>query len=174
MTLGTIVVTLLRIIHIFAAVTWVGGGIFVVSVLAPTVAEAGADGGRFMLHMARLGRMANVLTGAAVTTVLAGAILFWPTSGGLNQVYLKSPNGITLTVGAIFGILALLHGAFATGPATRRMGALAQDIIGRQGPPAPEQLQQAQALGAKIIALSTQSLIMGAIALLCMAAAQTI
>ena len=174
MSLGTIIVTLLRIIHIFAAVTWVGGSIFVVSVLAPTVAEAGPDGGRFMLHVARLGRMANVLTGAAITTVLAGALLYWPTTHGFDQSILKTPYGITLTLGAIFGILALGHAAFATGPATRRLGAVAKDILGRQGPPPPELLKQAQTLGAKVGSLAQATLIIASLALLCMAAAQTI
>jgi uncharacterized membrane protein len=173
-TVATIYVTLLRIIHIFAAVTWVGGGIFVMSVLTPTVAAAGPDGGRFMLRLASLGRLTQVLTGSAILTVLAGLLLFWPTSGGLNQAWLKSPNGITLTIGAIFGILAALHGAFATSPIARKLGAVATDILNRQGPPSPELLQQAQALGARMGTNTAISVGMGALALLFMAAAQTI
>jgi hypothetical protein len=174
MSLGTIVITLLRIIHIFAAVTWVGGGIFLVSVLTPTVAEAGPDGGRFMLRLASIGRVTRVQTGSAVLTVVAGLLLYWPTSGGLNPAWLSSPNGITLTIGSIFGILALLHGGFATGRALQQFGALATDILNRQGPPPPELMQQAQTLGAKIGSLSAASLAISALALLFMAAAQTI
>jgi uncharacterized membrane protein len=174
MTLAAVYITVLRIIHIFAAVTWIGGGIFVLSVLLPTVAAAGPDGGRFMLQAARAGRLANVLTGAAAVTVLAGLLLFWPTSGGLNQAWLTSINGITLTIGAIFGILAMLHGAFATAPLNRQLGIVATDILGRQGPPPPELLQKAQALGARIARNTAISMTMGALALLFMAAAQTI
>ena len=174
MTIATIYVTVLRIIHIFGAVTWVGGGIFLVSILSPTVREAGADGGRFMLQLAKYGRMGRILTGAAILTVLAGALLFWPTSGGLNSDWLKTPQGITLTIGSIFGIVAMLHGAFATGPITVKMGALAKEILGRQGPPPPELMKEAQALGARLGTNSIISLALGALALLFMAAAQTI
>jgi uncharacterized membrane protein len=174
MTLGTIYITLLRIIHIFSAVTWIGGVIFMISVVLPTVAVAGPDGGRFMLHVAKVGRLANTLTGAAISTVVAGLLLYWPTSGGLNPAWLSSPNGITLTIGALFGITTLLHGLFAAGPATRRMAVIANEILGHQGPPSPELLKQAQAQGAKIASLATQTLILGSLALLFMAAAQTI
>ncbi len=174
MTLPTLYITVLRIIHIFAAVTWVGGAIFLVSVLTPTVQAAGPDGGRFMLRLASFGRMTQVITGAAITTVVAGLLLYYPTSGGLNSGWLTSPHGITLTIGAIFGILALLHGLFATGPISNKMGAVAKDILSRQGPPPPELMQQAQALGAKLGTNAIVSAAMGALALLCMAAAQTI
>lgn len=174
MTLAALYLTVLRIIHIFAAVAWIGGSIFLVSILSPTVRDAGPDGGRFMLQLAKYGRMARILTGAAVTTVVAGILLFWPTTHGLDQSILKTPYGITLSIGAVFGILAMLHGAFATGPISGKMGALAKDILGRQGPPPPELMKEAQALGAKLGTNSIISLALGAIALLCMAAAQTI
>lgn len=174
MTLAALYVTVLRVIHIFAAVTWVGGAIFNASILAPTVRDAGPDGGRFMLQLAKYGRLGRVLTGAAIITVLGGILLYWPITNHLDPAYLKTPNGITLTIGAIFGIVAMLHGAFATAPITVKMGALAKDILGRQGPPPPELMQQAQALGAKLGTNSLISLALGATALLCMAAAQTI
>ncbi len=174
MTLATLYITVLRIIHIFAAVTWVGGGIFFVSAVAPTVAAAGPDGGRFMLRLASVGRMFQVLTGSAIVTVLAGVLLFWPTSGGLNSDWLKSGHGIALTVGAIIGILAMLHAAFASGPITRRLGAVANDILNHQGPPPADLMQQAQALGARLQSNAVASVAMGALALFFMAAAQTL
>lgn len=174
MTLSALYLTVLRVIHIFAAVTWVGSGIFFVSVLTPTVLAAGPDGGRFMLQLARQGRMARVLIGSSITTVLAGALLFWPTSAGLNPAWLTTPQGIFLTIGAIIGILAMLHGAFVSGPTTRKMGAVASDILARQGPPPPELMQQAQALGAKLGTNAVISLAMAALALFFMAAARTI
>ena len=174
MTLPTLYITRLRIIHIFAAVTWVGGGIFLISVLTPTVQASGPDGGRFMLRLASYGRMGQVLTASAVLTVLAGALLFWPASGGLNSDWLKTTHGISLTIGAIIGILAMLHGAFATGPITAKMGAVAKEILNHQGPPPPELMQQAQALGARLGSNAVASVAMGALALLFMAVAQTL
>ena len=174
MTLLQLYLTVLRILHIFAAVAWVGGGIFLLSVLSPTVRDAGPDGGRFMLQLAKYGRLGRMLTISAIITVLAGLLLYWPTSGGLNQAWLKSPTGITLTIGAIFGILAMLHGAFATGPITSKMGALAKQILDQKGPPPAELMQQSQALGMQLGSNAGVSVALGALALLFMAAAQTI
>jgi len=174
MTPAALYLTVLRIIHIFGAVTWVGGSIFLVSILTPTVQAAGPDGGRFMLQLAKYGRMSKVLTAAGVITVLAGLLLFWPTSGGLNPAWMKTPQGIALSIGGLFGILTLGHGAFATGPIANKMGALANDILSRQGPPPADLMKQAQGLGAKLGTNSVITLALGAIALLCMAAAQTL
>ena len=174
MTLPALYLTVLRVIHIFAAVTWVGGGIFLVSVLTPTVQAAGPDGGRFMLRMAGYGRLGRMLMVSSITTVLAGALLFWSTSGGLNPAWLTTPQGIFLTIGAIIGIVAMLHGAFATGPIVRKLGVVANDILARQGPPPPELMQEAQALGAKLGSGAAVSVTMAALALFFMAAAQTI
>jgi hypothetical protein len=144
------------------------------SVIMPTVQLAGPDGGRFMLQLAKYGRLSRMLTMAGVTTVVAGLLLYWPISGGLNSAWLKSANGATLTIGAIIGILTLGHGAFVSAPVANQMGQLATQIISRQGPPAPELMQQAQALGAKLGRNAMISTAMGALALLFMAAAQTI
>ena len=174
MTALQIYLTVLRIIHIFAAVTWVGGGIFLLSVLMPTVGDAGPDGGRFMLHLSKYGRLGRLLTVSSLLTVLAGLLLFYPTTGSLNSSYLTSPNGITLTIGAIVGLLAFLHGAFVSGPVTRKMEAVAKQILDQKGPPPAELMQQAQALGAKLGRNAAVSVGMAAVALLFMAAAQTI
>jgi uncharacterized membrane protein len=174
MTPLQIYLTVLRIIHIFAAVTWVGGGIFLMSVLTPTVRDAGPDGGRFMLHLSKYGRLGRMLTVSSILTVLAGLLLFYPTTGGLNSSYLTSPNGITLTIGAIVGLVAFLHGAFASGPITRKMEAVAKQILDQKGPPSAELMQQAQALGIKLGSTAGVSVGLAALALLFMAAAQTI
>jgi hypothetical protein len=138
-------------------------------VLTPTVQAAGPDGGRFMLRLSAFGRMSRVLTISAALTVLAGILLYWQTSSGLSGTWLTSAHGITLTIGAIIGILAMLHGIFATGPIVTKMGTVAKDILSRQGPPPPELMQQAQALGARLGSNSMASVAMGALALFFMA-----
>src|SRR3954464_13427291 len=112
MSIASLYITLLRIIHIFGAVTWVGGSIFMASVMGPTVRAAGPDGGRFMMRLASFGQLSRVLTISGILTVLAGLLLYYPTSGGFNGAWLSSGHGITLTIGAIIGLLAFVHGIF--------------------------------------------------------------
>ena len=174
MSIATLYITLLRIIHIFSAVTWVGGAIFMASILGPTVRAAGPDGGRFMMRMASFGQLSRVLTVAGILTVLAGLLLYWPTSGGLNGAWLTSAHGITLTIGAIFGILTWLYGFFVTGQTAAKMKVVADQILATQGPPPPDKLKEAQALGAKLGSGAMVTAALGSLALLFMAAAQTI
>ena len=120
MSIATVYITLLRIIHIFSAVTWVGGSIFMASVMGPTVRAAGPEGGRFMMRMASFGQLSKVLTMGALGTVLAGLLLYYPTSGGLNGAWLSSAHGITLTLGALVGIAAFLHAYSSAAEPQRR------------------------------------------------------
>ncbi len=174
MSIETLYITLLRVLHIFGAVAWVGGSIFVASVLGPTVRSAGPEGGRFMMRMASFGQLSRVLTIASITTILAGLLLFYPISGGLNGAWLSSSTGITLTLGAIVGILAFLHGVFVTGRTSAKMKVIADQLLNTQGPPPPDLLKEAQALGAKLGSGAMLTAAMGSIALILMAAAQTI
>jgi uncharacterized membrane protein len=166
--------TLMRIIHIGAAVFWAGSAFFLVRIVLPTVQEAGPDGGKFMQRLGASGRLSTAFAIASGTTVLSGALAFYPATGGLNMDFLRSTHGIVLSLGAVFGILAFLHGMLITSPVTRRSGELAKQMLARQGPPDPEQLKEAQALGAKLGTYATHSAILIALALLGMAAAQTL
>jgi uncharacterized membrane protein len=174
MTIESLYITVLRIIHIFGAVAWVGGSIFVASILGPTVRAAGPEGGRFMMRMASFGRLSRVLSIASTSTIVAGLLLFYPISGGLNGAWLASAHGITLTLGAIVGILAFLHGLFVSGRLSAKMKVVADQIMAVQGPPPPEKLKEAQELGAKLGSGVILTAAMGSIALILMSAAQTI
>ncbi len=169
-----IFVTVFRILHIFAATFWAGGAFFLVGVLLPTVQAAGPDGGKFMQRLALSGRLSKAFAIASGITVVSGALVFYPLTGNLNMDYLRSGPGIVLTIGAIFGILAFLHGNFITAPVSRRAGELAKQMVARQGPPDPEQLKEAQALGSKLGESAMHLAILIALALLGMAAAESI
>jgi uncharacterized membrane protein len=173
MTLATLYLTALRIVHIFGAAVWIGGGIWMVSVVAPTAAAAGPEGAKFMQWLGRVGRLGRTFAVASVLTTLSGVLLYWPISGNLNGAWISSPRGLTLTIGAVVGLLTFLHGALVSGRLSSQSAALAREMASRDGPPAPEQLLAAQQLGAKTSAASGHSVILGSVALLLMAAAQT-
>jgi uncharacterized membrane protein len=173
MTLATLYLTALRLIHVFGAAVWIGGGIWMVSVIAPTAAAAGPEGARFMQWLARAGRLGRTFALASVLTTLSGVLLYWPISGNMNGAWITAPRGLTLTLGAVFGLLTFLHGALVSGRLSSQAAALAREMTSRQGPPAPEQLLAAQQLGAKSSTAAVHSVILGSVALLLMAAAQT-
>src|SRR5207253_1443809 len=100
-----------------------------------------------------------------------------PSRGNRNMsiatLYITLPR-ITLTLGALVGIAAFLHGIFVSGRTAARMKVVADQILATQGPPPPDKLKEAQALGAKLGSGVILTAAMGSIALILMAAAQTI
>jgi len=167
----SIVITILRLIHIFSAVVWVGGALFFLSVIAPTVRDAGADGGKFMLWVARQGRFGRTFAITSGLTFLSGLILYPLLNYHSNLGNIKV---ITLTIGAVFGLLGFLHGIFISGKMARQLTAMARDITAMQGPPNPEKLKAMQALGAKQGEAAIHATILISLALLFMAASQTV
>jgi len=143
-------VILLRIIHFFAGVFWAGGTFFFVSAIGPAVRLAGPDGGKFMQHLARQGRMAVSLSVAAVLSAASGLLLYWRTSGHLNGAWITSGPGLALTIGGASGLIAATYGAVFVRATSARMGQLARQIYASGGPPSPEQQAEAQRLGAQL------------------------
>ena len=165
-------VIILRILHIFAGVAWVGSLWMLVLFVEPTVRALGPDGGKFMQRLAASGRMSKTFAMMSGLTILSGilAYVFIPTYRG-NPFAEFGPAAV-LTIGAIFGLLAFVHGMLVTGPISRRAGALAKQMAAKQGPPDPEQLKEAQGMGAKLSEAAVHSAILIALALLGMSAAQ--
>ena len=109
-------------------VFWAGSAFFLVRVLMPTIQEAGPDGGKFMQRLAASGRMSKTFAMMSGLTILSGilAYVFIPTYRG-NPFADFGPAAV-LTIGAIFGLLAFVHGMLVTGPLSRRAGALAKQM----------------------------------------------
>ena len=136
----------LRVVHILAGVFWVGAALTVILFIQPTASEVGAAAGPFMSHLAGNKRLVDFVLGAAGLTILAGLLMYWRVSGGLNPDWIGSTYGLTITVGALCGI-----GAVAIAGSVVRPGIMATLAIGREvaasgGPPTPEQAAQLQAL----------------------------
>jgi hypothetical protein len=148
--LATVYVIVLRIVHIFSGVFWAGGTFFLLGVITPAVQFAGADGGKFMQHVVRQGRMSRVQGIAAGLTVVAGLLLYWRTSGHLNPAWITSGPGLALTVGGLAGLAAAAYGGAAVGGTASRMGKLAQEVHDAGGPPGQEQMAELQRLGARL------------------------
>jgi uncharacterized membrane protein len=171
MTITALLITLLRLIHIVAAVVWVGGGIFFLAVVAPAAQAAGPEGGKFMQMVARQGRLGKLMAAVSGLTFLSGLILY-PLLSYHNR--LGTLGGWLLTIGAVIGLLGFVHGMLVTGKAGNQMTAMVRAMDARQGPPDPDTMKQLQALGAKQAQAAVHSVILTSLALLFMAAAQTL
>ena len=109
----------LRLLHIVLGVFWAGTIFFLVLFLGPTVRTVGPEGAPVMRELIRR-RFLDVMPAVAVLTILTGLILYWRLSGGLAAGWVGSPSGLSLTVGGVASILALLVGLFGVRSATLR------------------------------------------------------
>lgn len=120
------------------------------------------------------GRMTTYLTVAATGTALSGLLLYWIVSANLNVGFITSGRGIVLSIGALAGLAAWLHGAFVTGRLTRQASALGKEIQSFEGPPPPEKLGQAKELQEKLFTNGAITAILQAVALIGMSVTQYI
>jgi hypothetical protein len=135
----------LRIIHILAGVFWVGAALTVILFIQPTAREVGPAAVPFMSHLAGK-RLIDLVLAAGGLTVLAGLLMYWRVSGGLDPDWIGSATGITLTVGALCGIAALAIGGSVIRPGIVATSAIGREVAASGGPPTPEQAARLQAI----------------------------
>jgi hypothetical protein len=135
----------LRILHILAGVFWVGAAFTTILFIQSTAREVGPAAGPFLSHLAGKKRLVDWVLGAAGLTILAGLLLYWRVSGGLDGDWIGSAPGISLTVGALCAIGAFTLGLTVVRPTIMASLALGREVAASGGPPSPEQGAQLQA-----------------------------
>jgi len=134
-----IYVIVLRLLHIFGAVLWGGTVIVNTFFLGPTAGATGESGQKFMGYLFGQTRFPKVVTAAAVSTIVAGALLYAQDSAWLsNTGWMNSLTGTVFGIGGLFGLIG-----FAYGFMVPKLAA-AQGQLGAQmkGAPTPEQMAE--------------------------------
>lgn len=166
-TLDVIVLTVLRITHILAGIMWVGAGLFMVFIIAPTMQKM--RNGEIIQNILTHSRYSVYMSVSAGLTVLAGILLYVHV---YSADWLSTAPGIVLTIGAVAGILAAGHGGMALAPTQAKLAALGQEIAAGGGRPSESQVVALNELQAKITQHGRISLILGLIAVIGMAGAR--
>jgi uncharacterized membrane protein len=162
----------LRIVHILAGVFWVGAGLTTLLFIQPTAREVGPAAGPFMMHLAGKKRLVDFVLSAAGLTVLAGLLMYWRVSGGLDGDWIGSAPGITLTIGALCAIAAFVLGLTIVRPTLMANLAIGRAVAASGGPPTPEQTEQLQALQRRGVAVGKAIVPLLVVAVIAMAAAR--
>ena len=113
-----------RMLHILLGVFWAGTIFFLVIFLGPSLRAAGPDAAPVMRELLRR-RFLDVIPVVAGLTILTGLILYWSLSGGMAAGWMRSPFGITLTVGGIASVLAFIIGVAGVRALTLRAAGMA-------------------------------------------------
>jgi hypothetical protein len=136
----------LRIVHILAGVFWVGAVFTTILFLQPTARDVGPAAGPFMAHLAGKRRLVDWVLAAGGLTILAGLLMYWRVSGGLESDWLTSAPGVSLTIGALCAIAAFALGLSVVRPTILATLAIGREVAASGEPPTPEQGAQVQAL----------------------------
>ncbi len=167
----SILIILLRLIHIFAGVLWVGAAFFNLFFLQPTVRGTGAEGQKVNQFLVQKTRLTSYVYATATLNFLAGLALYYILSG-FRLSFLRSGYGLVLTIGAIAGVISWITVVFLVRGIFNRMGAIGKMIQSQGGAPNPEQASEMQALGARLSTLGNYSLVFMAIAVIGMSIAR--
>ena len=161
----------LRIVHILAGTFWVGSALVIFYFLQPAAREVGPSAAPLMTHLAQKKRLPDITLGAAGLTILAGLLMYWRDTGGLDPDRIATAFGIAITIGALCAIAAVVLGAAIVRPTMLRIGAIAQAAAAGGGP-TPEQGAEIQALQERVQATGTVIIPLLLIAVVAMASAR--
>jgi uncharacterized membrane protein len=139
----------LRILHILAGVFWVGSTLLVYFFLQPAAGEVGPAAGPFMTHLSTKKRLPDVILAAAGITILAGLLMYWRVTDGLDADLITSPYGWSITLGALAAIVAVGLGGSIVRPSMKRAAQIGQEAAAAGGA-TPEQAAQIQSLQRRV------------------------
>jgi uncharacterized membrane protein len=148
--LMSILIIVLRLVHIVAAIVWGGGALIMEFFIGRSIAATGEAGQKFVQHLMNTVRMHKFMTVAALATVLAGVWLYWIDSNGFSSAWMTSGAGIGFGIGAVFGLIAFVFGAIF-GSSNAKLGEVGAQVKGK---PTAEQLAQIHALQKRIKTVS--------------------
>ncbi|MCL4396104.1 MAG: hypothetical protein M1482_15105 [Chloroflexi bacterium] len=164
----SILIALVRLVHIFSGVFWAGGAIVLAAFVEPSVAATVPEGNKFMQRFVNSGFVAAMGI-AGPLTVLAGLALYLIDSGGLQTGWITTHTGLGFTVGGIAGLIAFFIGFFISRTAAEAMGALGREMQAAGRPPTPDQVQKMKALQERLSQASVATAIVLAVAVAAMA-----
>jgi len=162
---------ILRIIHIFSGIFWVGVSFFNIGFLTPTVQATAPESQKVMQHLTQKTRFLTATYTAATLTLLSGLIMYWILSD-FRIEYMTSGTGLVLAIGGIAGFVAWIIAIFVVRGIFGDMKAVGQAIQAQGGPPTGEQVAELQALSARLYRVGQWAVAILIIAVLAMSTAQ--
>ncbi len=129
-----------RFFHIFAGVFWVGSVWITTLFLTPAAEAIGGDAEKFMTYITARRHYPVTISMAGGINVLAGVLLYWHDSIGLNLVWITTPSGLVETFAALCAIAGFIIGMAVIRPTFDELGRLGHAIHASGAPPTNEQM----------------------------------
>lgn len=170
--MSTQLLVLVRIVHVVAGTLWAGTAIFYFFLVEPAARTLGPGASKFMQALIEKRRYPLYMNIASASTIVAGALLYWNMSGGLQTIWIQSGPGLGFTIGALAAFGAYLVGFFLIRPRAQQLGILGQQIGMSGGVPNATQGAELQKLNQEISAIQRIDVFLLTVSLLTMAIAR--
>ena len=135
-----IYMAVVRIIHIFGGVFWLGTVWMTAVFLGPAAEAIGSDAEKFMSYITVKLRYPTYVAIAAGSNVLAGILLYWHDSAGLQLVWITTPTGLGFSFGALCALTGFILGLGSVKPTAEKLARIGKELHAAGGPPSSEQL----------------------------------
>jgi hypothetical protein len=168
------VMIVLRTFHIVGGALWFGSAFLFAGYIGPSAAEVGPAAGPLLSAVIKKRRFAKVIAGLAITTVIAGWILWVKNALSYASIgdWLTSPFGLVLTIGGLLATAAAYFGITGIGNNVEKVVEIGDTVAASGGPPTPEQGARLAHLGAEIEKHSKIDLVLLFLAVFAMATAR--
>lgn len=160
---------IVRVLHIFSAVMWVGGAFLWSMLIAPRILKNGPPAIRRPFAEAIIGPLTNFFRIAGGTALVSGVVLvgmLWGWSTYFRAFEVPGGYGISLTIGVLGAIAMAIVGFGIVSPTAHKMVATMKTI---NGPPTDAQQAQMAAIGKRMGVMSMLVMVFGTIAIIGMA-----
>ena len=167
MNIQNIIFVLLRLLHIVSAVSWIAIGATLTLFVAPAAVKVGESGYRYLKTLLTRTPYAKLVAPAAGITTLAGILLYLDGGGRFGPL-----GSAVLGIGAVFGLIATIHGGAIVGRTTTALGKVLETVPDGAQPIPAAILTQLNELATKLLGEARISLILMIVALVCMGSAR--
>ncbi|MDQ4005575.1 MAG: hypothetical protein M3135_04640 [Actinomycetota bacterium] len=162
----------LRIVHIISAILWAGSALFFVAFVGPTVETLGPQAGRFFGHLVHRRKAVIFFLVVATLTAVAGGLLYWRDSRGLDIDWIQTGFGTGLTIGAVAGLISWFLVVLVLAPTAYRLTALGGHIEAAGRPPSDEEVVALAGLQSRLNSFSMVNVVFLGVAAVAMATAR--
>jgi uncharacterized membrane protein len=136
--MNTLVLVVLRILHVVGGAFWIGVVVFFRFFLQPAIEAIGPESQKFDQALNKNNRFSQFMGAITLLNVLSGFILFYLTSGGLKWAWITSGPGIGFSIGALAGIGAFFIGGFSMRKTSSQLRAASEQLAAQGDSPAPD------------------------------------
>lgn len=168
----SVLMVVLRLIHIIGGVFWVGTVFFITWFLNPAVRSTGQPGLIVMQEVMMRRKMSVYLMTAMGLTVLSGLTMYARMSMITHGTWASTTNARVLGLGALCAIIGGAIGGSISKKTGLRMAAIGQAIQQQGGPPTDAQKAEIGALQDKMQSAMRIVALLLVVAVACMASAR--